>query len=854
MASTGLKIRHQKRDVPDYRPLSLRLPFLALLFVLICGLIGTLEYLLRILPHLHDRPSFPSDPVPDRRKRQEHASPGGRHRTSSYYPSATPVASPSRLSRHAEPTTFIAAAEPRAIKIPTPAPSPEPTPEPRLRPSAYGNTDVFSTHITWADRWVGDAWNPYLRQPVYPGEDTADKCVYMYQGIVMNNDTGCLAYIGASDGDPLVRGWTRATWLRDDIWFPPEGCGLDTADDWYSGSPSNETDQLAFFDTPFDVLNNRHKPFNTCYEPGGVYRITGLDEAFVAKRDPHVSGGSILLLYMGWFLPRGPDKRILWNDSPENPWRSWGMGNQEFIPRGLGFTLEFNQIYTPSATAGGLPPSSSALTTAISPKLGGGPVVASTSELRSKEKGQQPSYVSVPVTLRSTTTIAFTSDGVYQASTMRYDVSTKSILLAVPAVMVTAKLTTETYDQGRSTATLTDYGGNVLMHQTTLTLTGAGGSATATVVTQAPVTSSLKTMTNADGVATSTATIFPVTPIIPGATPADIVIPRKADYFTVYFLPVLLTALLSAPLQAVNAELKALLPLRLLTRPGGSPDALTMRPSVLTSLQALWRHRDPFALIGDLLVLCTTALVSLSAETIGLQLQGTCYRRNLNMCVITVAAFPGPARAAEALLIALAVLILLLMAVLARWRTGVAAHPSSIATVCALLQGVEAQDAFRRISLDEAEKDANRRLKDGLRHTPFVLRRYEPAPRADDYGLEPVRAGTLARHVTPGEDKKKKVPDVTRVVWLLKLPSAQLVFRGGFLFVLCSLLALTLYYENTEFADPTATPFEWFMDSQSFGVRMLFTGAGVVVGLVWEHLFSGGFPSSSPSTPFPHRG
>ncbi|KAH8894540.1 hypothetical protein GQ53DRAFT_857968 [Thozetella sp. PMI_491] len=48
------------------------------------------------------------------------------------------------------------------------------------------------------------------------------------------------------------------------------------------------------------------------------------------------------------------------------------------------------------------------------------------------------------------------------------------------------------------------------------------------------------------------------------------------------------------------------------------------------------------------------------------------------------------------------------------------------------------------------------------------------------------------------------------------------------------LLIVVLYYENTILD----TPFEAFMDSQSFGVRFTFTAFGVLINLFWEHYFS----------------
>ncbi len=60
-------------------------------------------------------------------------------------------------------------------------------------------------------------------------------------------------------------------------------------------------------------------------------------------------------------------------------------------------------------------------------------------------------------------------------------------------------------------------------------------------------------------------------------------------------------------------------------------------------------------------------------------------------------------------------------------------------------------------------------------------------------------------------------------------------WRILFMLLLCGLLAVILYYNNTG----GDTPFEDFMDRQSFGVRFLFTALGVLISFFWSALFTG---------------
>jgi hypothetical protein len=119
---------------------------------------------------------------------------------------------------------------------------------------------------------------------------------------------------------------------------------------------------------------------------------------------------------------------------------------------------------------------------------------------------------------------------------------------------------------------------------------------------------------------------------------------KTVSYFAVYFLPILLTVLLLLSVQAVDAEIKQLLPYRYFVRfPSGcsTADSLYLRtgglPGRLSGLRLFFRHGDAVAVLGDTLVVCATDLVALSGETIGLKLRGACLQWNTSTCLVTVA-------------------------------------------------------------------------------------------------------------------------------------------------------------------------------------------------------------------------
>ncbi|KAK3315889.1 hypothetical protein B0H66DRAFT_640824 [Apodospora peruviana] len=113
------------------------------------------------------------------------------------------------------------------------------------------------------------------------------------------------------------------------------------------------------------------------------------------------------------------------------------------------------------------------------------------------------------------------------------------------------------HQPGRPTATETDYsgnGGDVLLITTLITRTDEHGIQTGVALATIPATSTLQTLTDSQGHPTATVTNIPVFPHMPGSKSADIILANKtANYFLVYFFPILLTALLLIPIQAVNA-------------------------------------------------------------------------------------------------------------------------------------------------------------------------------------------------------------------------------------------------------------------------------------------------------------
>ena len=213
----------------------------------------------------------------------------------------------------------------------------------------------------------------------------------------------------------------------------------------------------------------------------------------------------------------------------------------------------------------------------------------------------------------------------------------------------------------------------------------------------------------------------------------------------------------------------------------------------------------------------------------------------MSTCLVTVAAFTTPAGAAEMLLGVLMVLMLALGFCLWRGRTGTAAHASSAAAVCVLMQIPETKKSLTGLRIDPAEKGKEKlekQLARRLKDTELKLGWVMTGARADDYGLIVMHKGTSAVPKQPLVSARNNIrpPTIT-----FRVGAAERILQGSFLFFPCGVLATLFYYGNVKYTNLTESAFEYFMDSQEFGVIMLFTGIGELVCVVWDHFFSSMF-------------
>ncbi|KAI0598657.1 hypothetical protein F4775DRAFT_553791 [Biscogniauxia sp. FL1348] len=214
---------------------------------------------------------------------------------------------------------------------------------------------------------------------------------------------------------------------------------------------------------------------------------------------------------------------------------------------------------------------------------------------------------------------------------------------------------------------------------------------------------------------------------------------------------------------------------------------------------------------------------------------------------------------------AVAVVVLLLL-LLGRVRSGLWTNPWSVCGVASLALNAEVRRMFARLPTSGGEGGTGGEEEEGvvlgeamkrlLKHRRFKLGYFKTSPDgAWEYGImlhEDDRGGVdvlgLDDDDGSGSSSSSSSSDVqaarrggrydagtSKKETKRHLPFLMLGYAGRLLllFVLCGLLALILYYNNTG----GDTPFERFMDSESFGVRFLFTGVGVVISFFWSLFF-----------------
>ncbi|KAK3309893.1 uncharacterized protein B0T15DRAFT_516806 [Chaetomium strumarium] len=385
---------------------------------------------------------------------------------------------------------------------------------------------------------------------------------------------------------------------------------------------------------------------------------------------------------------------------------------------------------------------------------------------------------------------------------------------------------------------------------------------------------STSTPTTATAIASATATNPPPGPsVVPSST--RVYRWTEADIFVGTFLPTLLGVALVIPLRIIDLNAKLYQPFQTLARPGGGFGAETLllqytgltsgflTPLVVTTL--LRPGHAPVPFLTTLMVLCASFMVPLATEAVGLKLHGECYLNTASPgCGPALGVSPVPAYALVGLMGAVVVMLVLVLACLGRWVTGLHANPWNLAGAASLVAGNEqlhvgqgSEAAMRRamadkryglgyftnaagredygiVLLDEAGRGLREDRRRGDGETDDMLGGGgddddDPAAMVAKWGGD----GGLSR----GCSHQQELPFMTlRYPWRIAFALFQL-----------AVLIFVIYYHAYYRGGIRDNGRLWlFLNANTFGVRFVSAVIGVIIAFGWQSFFL----SVSTMTPF----
>lgn len=492
----------------------------------------------------------------------------------------------------------------------------------------------------------------------------------------------------------------------------------------------------------------------------------------------------------------------------------------------------------------------------------------------------------IPITTNNLDLITLKDISGIPTATVGVELTTLRNAQGIPTATFELELITLRDANGQPTKTISSLLGRVTDPYGRVVLTDSNGLTIGTLGTN----SDAVTLTDSNGVPTATVTgayIYTTTVVevlTPQPSPTSAVCPGEngtcgviqvapfhpitlAEYVAGYFVPNLLSLVVSIIAQIINSDIKVLLPFQALTRPGGAAaaDSLAMRAGgiggLVHSWTLLWRFHEPISLLGDLLLATSSVAVAFSSESFGVKLYGSCVPTDFHGCFMGLAQYTGPSRAIQGLLALMLAIVALLCFFLRKWTSGVAAPPTSIAVLSSLLQDETSKAIFQKleIGLNNNSDLSQRKQKTyavgcGLEEYNFSLGYFQSLQGEPRYGIITQRVPKQETATKdPPKSKIARASEFLSQKLMPRIPGSyksscskafspvlNLGTRPVFLFILTGFAALIIYYKSTRLD----TPFERFMDSQDFGVRILFTSIGLVISLFWEHEFSREYSSS----------
>ncbi|KIY03885.1 uncharacterized protein Z520_00576 [Fonsecaea multimorphosa CBS 102226] len=234
------------------------------------------------------------------------------------------------------------------------------------------------------------------------------------------------------------------------------------------------------------------------------------------------------------------------------------------------------------------------------------------------------------------------------------------------------------------------------------------------------------------------------------------------QYFRAIYLPVLIAVILKLVWAVVFTSTKMMEPFYLLSREKGASakesllaDYLTTSVSIEDAKKIFLSH--PVVTLVSLVYLCLSALPAIATQSTTVRAIAWCRSPTLIMerCNPMWYLKVDYARALQAVLSLIAVIILLVVILSIRRRSGVFSNPSSIATMASLLSSEEFMEDLRRID-QRSSRSSARQLLDPYR---YMLRQHQTTTGYTRYGI--VKESGQPEEVTINYTKQPKYSAVT---------------------------------------------------------------------------------------------
>ncbi|KAL2059971.1 hypothetical protein VTL71DRAFT_10126 [Oculimacula yallundae] len=306
----------------------------------------------------------------------------------------------------------------------------------------------------------------------------------------------------------------------------------------------------------------------------------------------------------------------------------------------------------------------------------------------------------------------------------------------------------------------------------------------------------------------------------------------KRDYILGAFLPTIIAVLFSIPWGIVNTAAKEIEPY---VRLAGD-DGASARVSLCLDYPGDFLIATPFKSFfrGHWIIFLTSTmnlisllLAPLASESVFISLQGTCNADTAgDLCIPTLSVYPPAARVLQTVLAILALFLIFVVIFARRRSTGVYANPHSLAAVATLFHHPHLTYVLRKIPSATLEKHLAAFLE---------AHKYELGYYQNEQGTA---YGVLANpeyqtqpegytHIDLNEGGDPVIASAGNNTRKMKR-AAQVMF---FMLAIAALTAVVSWYR---FSSSDNVVFR-FMESQSFGVRFVFTSFGVLIRLFWDY-------------------